>query len=102
MTQGIEARKSNRRRTLFGGLLFDKSDKKWDCKISNFSDTGALVKCPAELKLGDVVEIKIVKFNDLRSAEVMWVSKGTYGLRFLVKIKKDQKGMAELFRLMEE
>lgn len=81
--------------------MFDKNDRKWDCKISNLSDTGALVKCSAELKLGDFVEIKIIKFNDFRRAEIMWVGNGTYGLKFLVKIKKDQKGMAELFKLME-
>lgn len=100
MEKGIEHRRSGRRRTLFGGVLFDRNGKKWDCKISNISDTGAQVKTVADLKLGDFIEIKINKFNDLRRAEIMWAGKDDFGIRFLVKINKNQEKMSELFKIV--
>ncbi len=97
---GSENRQSGRRRTLFGGVIFDQNDRKWECSISNLSETGAMVRTKAVLEKGMFVELKINKFNDLRRAEVMRVGDGEIGLRFLVKVSKNKNknGMADLLR----
>ena len=100
MEPDSDHRRSKRRRTLFGGALFDADDNKWDCFISDISETGAKVRSQADLEVGSFAELKINKFNDLRRAEVMWARDGVLGLRFLLRIDKDQKGMAEFFKVI--
>ena len=95
-------RKSSRRRTLFGGVLFDADDKKWECSVSDISASGAKVKTEANLAVGSFTELKITKFNDLRRAEVMWVRDGVIGIRFVVNISKDQPGVAEFFKIIAD
>ena len=102
MEPSKDLRKFSRRRTLFGGVLFDADDNKWECSISDISTTGAKVKTEANLEIGSFTELRINKFNDLRRAEVMWVRDGVIGLRFLVNIDKDQQGMAEFFKILND
>ena len=95
-----ELRRSKRRRTLFGGALFDADDNRWECFVSDISETGAKIRSKANLEVGTFADLKINKFNDLRRAEVVWAGDGVLGLRFLIKIDRDQKGMAEFFKLI--
>lgn len=95
-----ENRQRGRRKTLFGGVLFNDDGDQWDCSIVDFSETGAKVRSQADLETGSFVNMKITKFNDLRRAEVMWTKDGNLGLRFVVKIDKHQKEMAEFFKLV--
>ena len=95
-------RKSSRRRTLFGAVIFDADDNKWECSVADISASGAKIKTEANLALGSFVDLKIIKFNDLRRTEVMWVRDGVVGLRFVVNINKNQPGMAEFFKLIAD
>ena len=97
-----ENRQSRRRKTLFGGVLFNDDGEQWDCSIVDFSETGAKVRSQAELEAGSFVNMKIAKFNDLRRAEVMWSREGNLGLRFVVKIDRNQKEVAEFFKLVDK
>ncbi len=80
--------------------MFNDDGDQWDCSIIDISETGARVRSQADLKTGSSVNMKLIKFNDLRRAEVMWSRDGNLGLRFVVKIDKNQKGMAEFFKLV--
>ncbi|NQU59499.1 MAG: PilZ domain-containing protein [Rhodospirillales bacterium] len=102
MANEEESRRSNRRRTLFGGFIFDEDGKSWDCSVSDISYTGVKVRSEVNLEMGAFVELKINKFNDLRRTKVMWVGPGQYGLQFLVKIDKAKDGMTELFKLIDK
>ncbi|MCH7550714.1 MAG: PilZ domain-containing protein [Proteobacteria bacterium] len=93
-------RRSGRRRTLFGGKMFDEEGNVWECSVSDISEEGARVKSDAALVAESFVDLKINKFNDLRRCKVMWVREGYIGLQFLVKIDKDKEGMSDLFKLI--
>ena len=97
-----EHRQTGRRKTLFGGVLFNDDGDQWDCSIVDISETGAKVRSQADLEAGSSVNMKITKFNDLRRVEVMWSRDGSLGLRFVVKIDKHQKEMAEFFKLVDK
>ncbi len=98
-TETPNQRQFTRRRTLFGGSIY-RGMEKWDCSISDISESGVRVKTKAELELGDLVELKNNKFNDIREAEVMWKRDGYIGLNFLVKIDVTKKEVAEFFKPM--
>ncbi len=103
MADGINNRRTARRRTLFGGVVFDDDRNAWECSVSDLSVEGVRVKMApgANLKLGDFVELKINKFNDLRRCKVMWEREEFIGLQFLVKVDKEKDGLSEFFKLME-
>ncbi len=101
MADGKESRRSGRRRTLFGGVIYGEGGEAWDCSISDISEEGAKVKSDADLDRGTFVDLKINKFNDLRRTKVMWIRGGHVGLQFLVKIDKAKDGMSDFFKLME-
>lgn len=100
MADGQENRRSGRRRTLFGGKMFDEEGNVWECSVSDISEEGARVKSDAALAAESFVDLKINKFNDLRRCKVMWVREGYIGLLFLVKIDKDKEGMSDFFKLI--
>ncbi|MEE8393550.1 MAG: PilZ domain-containing protein [Rhodospirillales bacterium] len=102
MTDVDDLRKSGRRKTIFGGVLFDGDGKKWECSIFDISETGARVKTQADLEMGMHVDMKINKFNDFRRAEVVWDRNGYIGLQFLVKIDRTDKEMTGFFKLMKK
>ncbi len=102
MADGQENRRSGRRRTLFGGKMFDEEGNVWECSVSDISEEGARVKSDAALPAESFVDLKINKFNDLRRCKVMWVREGYIGLLFLVKIDKDKEGMSDFFKLIEK
>lgn len=99
---GKSNRLNERRKTLLGGVIFDESGKKWECSVSNISETGALIRSKAALPEGSFAELKINKLNDLRRVEVIWAGDGKYGVRFVVKISKKDHAMAELFKLFQQ
>ena len=101
MADEKDNRTSGRRRTLFGGVIFDEKGNSWDCSISDISETGARVKTDADLEAGSFVDLKINKFNDIRRTKVMWFREGHIGLEFVVKIDKTKEGMSEFFKLIE-
>lgn len=101
MAEGSEQRKSGRRRTLFGGVIYTADDQAWDCSISDISELGAKVRAAVELPIGTFVDLKINKLNDIRRCKVMWVRQGHLGLEFVVKIDKVKNKMTEFFKLVE-
>ena len=100
MDQGRDKRKSGRRRTLFGGVLY-AGDDAFDCSIADISELGAKVRTAAALEPGIQVDLKINKLNDIRRCKVMWAREGHLGLEFLVKIDKTKNRMQEFFKLVE-
>lgn len=99
MNTNEDKRNSMRRRTIFGGVLFDDGGRHWDCSISDISETGVKIRSKtAELQIGDEIELKINKFNDLRRCEVSWIRGNHIGLRFLVTITHHDGDMARLFK----
>lgn len=102
MADSRDKRSSGRRRTLFGGVIFDENRNVYECSVSDISIVGAKVKANADLEIGSFVDLKINKFNHLRRSKVMWIREGHIGLQFLVKIDKVKDGMSEFFKLVEE
>lgn len=102
MADEIKDRRSTRRRTLFGGVVYDDERNAWDCSVSDFSEEGVKVRVPpdANLEMGAFVDLKINKFNDIRRCKVMWARDGFIGLQFLVKIDKEKDGMSDFFKIM--
>lgn len=98
MQEGRENRTTGRRRTLFGGTIFGKDGNTWDCSISDISEAGVRAKVKAEFEIGDKVDLRINKFNDMRPCTVMWIRDGFIGLQFNVKIDPESENLTELFR----
>ncbi len=101
MAEGSDKRKSGRRRTLFGGVIYGPDDGVWDCSISDISELGAKVRVATDLPIGTFVDLKINKLNDIRRCKVMWLRDGHVGLEFLVKIDKVKNKMTDFFKLVE-
>lgn len=101
MAEGSDNRKSGRRRTLFGGVVYGPDNQAWDCSIFDISELGAKVRVAADLPIGTFVDLKINKLNDIRRCKVMWVREGHLGLEFLVKIDKVKNKMTDFFKLVE-
>lgn len=101
MADASDKRKSGRRRTLFGGVVYVGGNEAWDCSISDISEIGAKVRVAADLPVGSFVDLKINKLNDIRRCTVMWAREGHLGLEFLVKIDKSKNRMGEFFKLVE-
>lgn len=104
MAEDSNNRRSTRRRTLFGGVVYDEDRKAWECSVSDFSEEGVKVRMPPDsvLEIGDFVDLKINKFNDLRRCKVMWARDGFIGLQFLIKIDRVKDGMTDFFKIMEK
>lgn len=100
MTENRDKRKSGRRRTLFGGVVFE-GENAWECSISDISERGAKVRVATELPIGGAVDLKINKLNDIRRCKVMWAREGHVGLEFVVKLDKTKSRMSEFFKLVE-
>jgi len=102
MADGRENRRSGRRKTLFGGVIYDEDRNAWECSVSDLSEEGVRIKVvpEANLELGDFVDLKINKFNALRRSKVMWAREGYTGLQFLVKVNRNEEGMSEFFKLI--
>ena len=102
MVQGHEQRKTGRRRTLFGGVIYGPAAESWNCNVADISEEGVKVKCKAWelIEVGSQVDLKINKYNDMRRCEVMWARDGQVGLRFLVSIDTRDENMSELFKLV--
>lgn len=98
MQEGRENRASGRRRTLFGGTIFGKDGNSWDCSISDISKAGVRAKVKAEFEIGDPVDLRINKFNDMRPCTVMWARDGFIGLQFNVRIDPESENLTELFK----
>ena len=91
-------RKYSRRRTLFGGAVFNAEGKKTECAVSDISETGVKVRGDdLTLEVGTFVELKINKFNILRRAEVMWNREGAYGLQFTQDLNRNDENLQGLF-----
>ncbi len=102
MTETDENRNSGRRKAFFGGVLYDDADKKWECLISDISETGAKIRTEADLENGAFVDLKINKFDDFRRAEVVWKRDGYIGIRFMVNIDKNNEKVSSFFRLINK
>jgi len=98
MMDHTDKRTSARRRTIFGGAIFSEDGQKWECSVSDISETGVKIRTKAKLEIGTNVELKINKFNDLRRCEVSWTTEKYLGLRFLIAINPDDEAMAGLFK----
>lgn len=104
MVDGRENRRTGRRRTLFGGVVYDEGRNAWECSVSDLSEEGVRIKIDPEAKLemGAFVDLKINKFNDLHRCKVMWAREGYTGLQFLIKVDKNQEGMSGFFKLISK
>jgi len=94
VSEGANQRKTQRRRAILVGRVFDDTGKSGKCMITDMSVTGAKVKCDTGFEIGAEVYLKIDKFNDLRRAEVMWLREGYTGLRFTREITRPPAAMA--------
>ncbi len=88
-----------RRMTLLGGRLYDAAGKGWDCLIKDLSRSGVKVRTDARFEVGDIIDIKFNKFEDIRGCEVMWAEDGFLGLRFIGEMNTVPDSMEKLFML---
>jgi len=98
MVDNTDKRNSFRRKTIFGGVLFDDGGRNWECSVSDISKTGVKVRVKSvALQVDDEIELKINKFNDLRRCRISWNRGNEYGLSFLVAISEKDGEMSRLF-----
>ena len=48
MADGRENRSSGRRKTLFGGVIYDEDRNAWECSVSDLSEEGVRLKVTPE------------------------------------------------------
>lgn len=98
MNDNSNRRENPRRKTIFGGVLFNDEGKNWECFVSDISSTGVKVRAAELPESGIEINLKINKFNDLRRGKVTWVRNGEFGMNFLVPISDRDE---ELYRLIK-
>ncbi len=91
-------REKMRRRTMFGGVVFDDHGHNWECSVSDISVTGVKIKLSQILEVGGEINLKINKYNDLRRCVVTWARGNEFGLRFLVPISEQEE---DIYRLLK-
>lgn len=91
-------RKNIRRRTIFGGIIYEDTGQATECSITDISETGVKVRTKMSLEIGREVDLKINKFNELRRCVVAWVREGEVGLQFLIAMTAKNEEMARLFK----
>jgi len=96
-----DLRKTGRRRTIFGGMIFVDEGDGVECVVADISEAGARVKTDLALEMGSHVDLRINKYNDLRRAKVVWVRQGEVGLEFDVGIDSADGDMARLFKIVK-
>ncbi len=102
MADGIDKRAHGRRRTIFGGTIYAQNGGVWDCSIVDISESGVKLRATTELAMGDKVDLKINKYNELRSCEVIWLREGEVGLQFIMNIDPQRAGMNNLLGILRK
>lgn len=100
MSESLNKRHNQRRRTLFSGIVYDAENKKWECSVSDISETGVKVRGKLKLTVGTNIELKINKFNLLIAAEVVWDHDDTYGLQFATPLDRYDSDYKGIFGIM--
>lgn len=95
-------RATPRRRTIFGGVIFDDTGHNWECSVSDISATGVKVRSSQVPEPDTEINLKINKYNDLRRCQVTWIRDGEFGLQFLVPITQQDDDIYRLLKLMGE
>ena len=94
-------RREPRRRSLLGGKLFDDEGRSRECIVQDMSTTGARVKTEEPFEDRSFLYLKINRFQELLRAEIVWRGQVQLGLRFVNRIVKPSKAMAEFFRFFK-
>lgn len=90
-----------RRRSILGGRVFFDEGGAWDCTVRDLSEGGAKLTTEAPFTQGQMFDLKINKFEDIRRAEVMWAGNGQAGIRFVNKIDNVPESMRRFFGLVK-
>lgn len=98
MTDIADKRNSMRRRTIFGGVIFDDNGGSMECSVSDISETGVKVTSKEPFESGMEVDLKINKYKNIHRCEVTWVRDSEMGLRFLLPLSKYDEELAGLFK----
>ena len=98
MTDVTNQRNKTRRRTIFGGVIYEDGGRNSECSVSDISQTGVKVKSSITPEIGVDVDLKINKFDAIHRCTVAWVRDGEVGLQFLVAITEKHDEMAKLFK----
>jgi len=102
MAQGFDKRTHGRRRTIFGGVLYGQDGGSWECAIVDISESGAKIRAATDLKMGEKVDLKINKYNEFRTCEVIWLREGEVGVRFVVGLDPKREGLDRVLGLLKE
>ncbi len=98
MTDVSNQRSTTRRRTIFGGVIYEDDGRNSECSVSDISQSGVKVKTSIAPEVGAEVDLKINKFNAIHRCTVAWIREGEIGLQFLVAISPKDDEMARLFK----
>ena len=79
-----ERRKSDRARTFFGGMIaFNKRNSTMDCRVRDFSSTGARVHLTNTAVIPDQFDLTIARKERSFRARMVWRSVDEAGVTFL-------------------
>lgn len=78
-----ERRAAVRKRVLYGAVAAMQADgHRYDCVVKNWSDLGARVEFPHEIRLTDDVALTLTQTGQSYSARVVWRRDNAVGLAF--------------------
>ena len=92
-----ENRVANRRKTLFGGIVYGGNEIKWDCRIIDMSLTGVKLKSPVTYVVGIKVFLRITNREGIYLCETVWANDGFMGLKFLKSSGVDENRFNKTF-----
>jgi hypothetical protein len=98
MNDAANQRTKTRRRTIFGGVIYEDGGQSSECSVSDISQSGVKVKSSLSPELGVEVDLKINKFNSIHRCSVAWVRDGEVGLEFLMALSDKDEEMSRLFK----
>ena len=99
----LERRKSDRARTFFGGMIaFNKRNSTMDCRVRDFSSTGARVHLTNTAVIPDQFDLTIARKERSFRARVVWRSVDEAGVTFLGEYNNEMPVSLDLARRLRQ
>jgi hypothetical protein len=98
-----ERRKSDRARTFFGGMIaFNKRNSTMDCRVRDFSSTGARVHLTNTAVIPDQFDLTIARKERSFRARMVWRSVDEAGVTFLGEYNNEMPVSLDLARRLRQ
>ena len=93
-------RDANRRKTIFGGVIYGNGEQPVDCRIVDMSETGVRLRTKVKCEPKSKVFLRIFNRKGIHQCELKWSEDGMIGLKFVSSRGLDVSEFNKTFNLL--